>query len=112
MSFLREKQFFPVQRKYRYYIRRIAANDYVSLIYSKILDWNVGAKVSIFYLTAKHLEIYSLKRKMYYRLRIMSAFFALLASFKAYKTLSSFGKLWFYSLYNLHETYTKICAGK
>jgi len=24
----------------------------------------------------------------------MSAFFALLASFKAYKTLSSFGKLW------------------
>ena len=33
----------------------------------------------------------------------MSAFFALLASFKAYKTLSSFGKLWFYS----PITYTK-----
>ena len=44
MSFLREKQFFPAQRKYRYYIRRIAANDYVSLIYSKILDWNVGQR--------------------------------------------------------------------
>ncbi len=42
----------------------------------------------------------------------MSAFFALLASFKAYKTLSSFGKLWFYSPYNLHETYTKICTDK